>query len=159
MLSEKMDEAKKEGYKTAEGADEHTGIQCRRNRRRENAPTEVARTGHRGQKGSPYPTSPIEGEGNEAAFPIRHTWRIQKREMPNRERGSPYPTSHIEGEGNEAAFPIRNTWRIQKGNAERGNNPTPTLPSREGEGGKGGRGREKEEGKIENPPLYERTGD
>jgi len=48
MLSGKMDEAKKEGYKTAEGTDKKdVGIQCRRNGRRENAPTEVARTGHR----------------------------------------------------------------------------------------------------------------
>ncbi len=41
-----------------------------------NALAELARTGHRGRKGSPYPTSPIEEEGKEAAFPIRHAWRI-----------------------------------------------------------------------------------
>ena len=52
MLSGKMDEAKKEGYKTAEGTEKKdVGIQCRKNGRRGNAPTEVARTGQRGARG------------------------------------------------------------------------------------------------------------
>ena len=60
-----------------------SGIQCQKNGRRGNAPTEVARTGHRGQKGgedNPTPALPSrEGEGDKAAFPIRQSWRIQKK--------------------------------------------------------------------------------
>ena len=67
-----------------------SGIQCRRNRRRENAPTEVARTGHRRRKGrgdNPTPALPSrEGERDKAAFPIRQDWRIQKKGNAERKR-------------------------------------------------------------------------
>ena len=68
------------------------GIQCQRNRRRENAPTEVARTGHRGRKGGegegitpPRPSPQGEGEGSGISNPPRLA--DTKREMPNGGKG------------------------------------------------------------------------